>query len=991
MLDLNEIGKTNLPVLAPNESIPCSHALIYTDWTVTEPHFDPAQLRARETVFTIGNGYLGTRGSFEEGYPKALPTTLISGLYDDIPLVYTELANCPDWLSMVVTIDGERFGLDSGEILQYERQLGLRHGVLRRSVRWRSPIGNTVDIKFERFASLADQQVLALICHVTPVDFSGKIEVNSSINDYPDNQGFDHWEHLNRGETEHGIWLQVRTRSTEIELSMAAKMTAIGIAASSQINSPDSPSMRATFLARQGDTITVEKLVTVFTSQEVKRPVQSAQTKLADLPSYGVLLAAHQQAWDKVWEQSDIEIEGDIKAQLAVRYNMFQLFIGGCAKDTPVTDPVADPASPNNIPDSIAARTLSGLGYRGHIFWDTEIFILPFFTLTQPAIARSLLSYRYGTLAGARRKAFHSGYNGAMFAWESAATGDEMTPKWSIQSDPYTEAVRIWCRDREIHISADIAYAIWQYWQATGDDIWMRDCGAEIVIDTAIFWLSRVEWNDQQKRYELCNVIGADEYHEQVNNNAFTNRMVQWHLEKAIAVYEWLQHKFPDRAIALAQELKLTPERLLSLHTTMSQIYIPYTANPEPIEQFDGFFQLKDINLSHYEPRTRSIQAILGMEETNHTQVLKQPDVLMLIYLMRDTSEFSFDSLQKNWNYYAPRTDITYGSSLGASVHAILAANLGEDKAYKYFMQAALIDLQDTFGNTNDGIHAASAGGVWQSVVFGFGGIQLKDNGPVATPHLPPSWTRLKFKLHWRGTWHNFNLTPDAHVSESHAPNIQGFIFDLDGVLTNTAEWHYQAWQRLADEEGLPFDRKANEALRGVSRRESLLLIVGEKHYSEADLQEMMDRKNNYYVDSIQSITPKDLLSGGVALLTEIRQAGMKIAIGSASKNARIVIEKLGLADHVDAIADGDSVALPKPAPDLFLYAAAQLGLNPANCVVVEDAAVGIEAAIAAGMRTIGLGPVERFGGSAHLVLPNLTGIHLSDLQTQLGKSLAEL
>ena len=601
------------------------------------------------------------------------------------------------------------------------------------------------------------------------------------------------------------------------------------------------------------------------------------------------------------------------------------------------------------------------------------------------------MSYRYGTLAGARRKAFHSGYNGAMFAWESAATGDEMTPKWSIQSDPYTEAVRIWCRDREIHISADIAYAIWQYWQATGDDIWMRDCGAEIVIDTAIFWLSRVEWNDQQKRYELCNAIGADEYHEQVNNNAFTNRMVQWHLEKAIAVYEWLQHKFPDRAIALAQELKLTPERLLSLHTTMSQIYIPYTANPEPIEQFDGFFQLKDINLSHYEPRTRSIQAILGMEETNHTQVLKQPDVLMLIYLMRDTSEFSFDSLQKNWNYYAPRTDITYGSSLGASVHAILAANLGEDKAYKYFMQAALIDLQDTFGNTNDGIHAASAGGVWQSVVFGFGGIQLKDNGPVATPHLPPSWTRLKFKLHWRGTWHNFNLTPDAHVSESHAPNIQGFIFDLDGVLTNTAEWHYQAWQRLADEEGLPFDRKANEALRGVSRRESLLLIVGEKHYSEADLQEMMDRKNNYYVDSIQSITPKDLLSGGVALLTEIRQAGMKIAIGSASKNARIVIEKLGLADHVDAIADGDSVALPKPAPDLFLYAAAQLGLNPANCVVVEDAAVGIEAAIAAGMRTIGLGPVERFGGSAHLVLPNLTGIHLSDLQTQLGKSLAEL
>jgi len=380
------------------------------------------------------------------------------------------------------------------------------------------------------------------------------------------------------------------------------------------------------------------------------------------------------------------------------------------------------------------------------------------------------------------------------------------------------------------------------------------------------------------------------------------------------------------------------------------------------------------------------MQAVLGIDETNQRQVLKQPDVLMLLYLMRDVQAVSDDVLQKNWDYYAPRTDITYGSSLTPAIHAILAARLGAADAYQQFMQAAMVDLDDNRGNTTDGIHAASAGGVWQAAVFGFGGIQLKDNGPVATPHLPPNWTRLKFKLHWHGTWYHFDLTPDAHATD-----IQGFIFDLDGVLTDTAEWHYRAWQRLADEEGLPFDRQANEALRGVSRRESLLLIVGKKHYSEADLQEMMERKNRYYVASIQSITPKDLLPGGVALLTEIRQAGMKIAIGSASKNAKTVIEKLGITNRVDAIADGYSIDHPKPAPDLFLYAAAQLGLDPAHCVVVEDAAVGIEAAIAAGMRTIGLGPVERFGGSAHLVLPNLMGIHLSDLQTQLGRSLADL
>jgi beta-phosphoglucomutase len=955
--------------------------LIYTDWTLTEPEFDPAKLRARETVFTIGNGYLGTRGSFEEGYPNALPITLINGVYDDIPVVYTELANCPDWLLLVVIINGEQFRLDAGEILAYERRLDLRHGVLSRSIRWRSPIGNTVDLKFDRFASLADEQVLALRCQITPIDFDGNIEVRSSINRYPENQGFDHWDHLARGKTEQGVWLHVRTRSTQIELGMAAKITAIAAETKSQvINTPDCPTLTTTFVATMGQSVTVEKLVTVFTSRETKSPVRAAQTRLAQLPSYAILLAAHQQAWDRVWDCIDIEIEGDLDAQLAVRYNLFQLFIGGCTTQ----------GSLDTEPDSVPAKTLSGFGYRGHIFWDTEIFILPFFTFTQPAIARSLLNYRYDTLPGARRKAAHNGYKGAMFAWESAATGDEMTPKWSLSSDPYVEPVQIWNGEREIHISADIAYAVWQYWRATGDDIWMRDRGAEIILDTALFWLSRVEWHEKQQRYELCGVIGTDEYHEDVRNNAYTNRLVQWHLEKAVQVYEWLESTFPARANELSQQLQLTPVQLLAFHTTISQMYIPYNPQTLLIEQFEGFFALQDIELSDYEPRTKSIQSVLGMAATNQSQVIKQPDVLMLLYLLFNTPEFANrqDILHENWNYYTPRTDITQGSSLGSSVQALLAATLDKSvDAYEHFMRAALIDLTNTFGNTEDGIHAASAGGVWQAVVFGFGGVQLSENDPVATPHLPPNWTRLKFKLNWRGTWHHFNLSP----SVAPATDIQGFIFDLDGVLTDTAEYHYRAWQRLADEEGLPFDRQANEAIRGVSRRESLMYIVGDKHYSEVALQAMMASKNRYYVESIETITPQNIFPGAVELIQELRQAGIKIAIGSASKNARTVIEKLGIGHLIDTlaeplgtrIADGDSVTRPKPAPDIFLYAAKQLGLEPSHCIVVEDATVGIEAAIAGGMRSIGIGPTTRVG-AADIVLPNLIGVHLVDLQAQL-------
>jgi kojibiose phosphorylase len=271
--------------------------------------------------------------------------------------------------------------------------------------------------------------------------------------------------------------------------------------------------------------------------------------------------------------------------------------------------------------------------------------------------------------------------------------------------------------------------------------------------------------------------------------------------------------------------------------------------------------------------------------------------------------------------------------------------------------------------------------------VFGFGGIQLTENGLVANPHLPSHWKRLKFKLHWRGKWQEFDLHQKQKMMEtftqSSTPDIRGVIFDLDGVLTDTAEYHYQAWQRLADEEGIPFDREANEALRGVSRRESLISIIGDRKYSEAQIQEMMDRKNGYYIELIHHMTPQDLLPGAIALLDELRQAGIKTAIGSASKNAHTVVELLGIADKVDAIADGYSVEQPKPAPDLFLHAAKELGLQPSQCVVVEDAAAGVEAAKAGGMLAVGLGPVARVG-AAHVVLPGLGSVTWADLKAKL-------
>ncbi|WP_017652533.1 beta-phosphoglucomutase [Fortiea contorta] len=955
---------------------------LFTDWILIETQFVPEHLQSKETVFTIGNGYLGTRGSFEEGYSQGLPATFIHGVYDEVPVVYTELVNCPDWLPLVVSINGDRFRMDQGEILNYDRQLDLRQGLVVRSVRWRSPGGNTIDFEFQRFASLADQHILGQRLQLKPLNFDGLIEIQASINGYPENVGFNHWQELDQGKIAEGIWLQRRTRSSQIDIAMAARMRIFGVDASLQVTSaPGYPTLSTTFLAAAEQTVIVEKIVTIFTSREVETPILAAQNKLALAPDYPVLLKSHGQAWDNVWENSDIVIEGDSVAAFAVRYNLFQLLIAAPRHDDKV---------------SIPAKTLSGFGYHGHIFWDTEIFILPFFIYTQPAIARNLINYRYHTLNGARRKAAHYGYAGAMFAWESAVTGDEVTPRWSLPSDFYGEDVRIWCRDREIHIGADIAYSTWYYWQATGDDQWMRDCGAEIILDTAIFWGSRVEFNPDLQQYEIREVIGADEYHEFVHNNAFTNRLVQWHLEKALLVYDWLSQNFPEHASEIETKLHLTVEERSHWQDIINNIWILHDATTELIEQFQGFWQLEDINLQDYEPRTRSIQAILGIEATNKRQVLKQPDVLMLLYLMRPSADFPYNpqALQTNWNYYAPRTDITYGSSLGPAIHSILAADLGNlTTAYELFMQAAMVDIQDSRGNTKDGIHGASAGGVWQTVVFGFGGIQFTKNGPVARPHLPRGWTRLQFQLHWRGQWHKFDLRqPGLEAREEFIEfrsqfmpslDVKAVIFDLDGVLTDTAEYHYLGWQRLADEEGIPFNRQANEALRGVSRRASLMFILGDRKLQEAQIQEMMERKNRYYVESIQKISTKDLLPGAIALLDELRQLGIKTAIGSASKNATVVVDRLGIAGKVDAIADGYSVQRPKPAPDLFLYAAKQLQVPPAECVVIEDATAGIEAALAAGMWAVGLGPPARVG-AAHLVLPNLVGVKWADIITEL-------
>jgi kojibiose phosphorylase len=711
-------------------------------WKITEETFNPEKQHHKETIFTIGNGYLSTRGALEEGYPGDHRATFVHGVFDDVPLVFTELANAPDWLPVQVYLNSERFSLERGTIEQYERSLDLRAGVLRRTVRWCSPAGDVATLVFERFASLADEHLLCIRCQVTP-EFDGTVEIRSALNGNMDNEGFAHWHWMGQGEKNGIYYLHNRTRATEIDLVLAMHLTSNSI--HSQFEHWDAqnvPTLKMSFPAKRGETIGVDKFVGIATSRETSNPVEMAIEHARRTQSWESALEAQQQAWAREWERCDVEIEGDEEAQLAIRFNLFQLLIA---------------APRHNGRVNIGAKTLSGFGYRGHSFWDTEIFMLPVFIYTAPEIARNLLNYRYQRLPAARAKAKANGFDGAQFAWESADTGEEVTPTWVPHYADRTKLIRIWTGDIEIHISSDIAFSAYRYWQATGDDVWFAEQGAELILDTARFWVSRAEWDEEASRYEFNDVIGPDEYHDHVDNNFYTNYMAKWNVQTALDVLDWLKVNAPAKADELTQRLELSPELLTRWQDVLSRIYLP--ARPDGlIEQFEGYFQRRDVDLATLEPREISAQVLFGIEGCNETQVIKQPDVLMLQYLLRN--EFSDEQVLTNYDYYTARTDHTHGSSLGPSIQAVMACDVGKpDDAYEHFIRAARADLRDVRHNAGDGIHGASAGGTWQAIVFGFGGLRVTPQGRSAEPRLPRHWKRLAFRFLYRGELQIVELT----------------------------------------------------------------------------------------------------------------------------------------------------------------------------------------------------------------------------------------
>jgi kojibiose phosphorylase len=395
------------------------------------------------------------------------------------------------------------------------------------------------------------------------------------------------------------------------------------------------------------------------------------------------------------WEAADIRIVGDDKAQRALRFAIHHLVAA---------------ANPADEHVSIGARGLTGEAYRGRVFWDTEIYMLPFYVLTDPSAARALLMYRYHTLAAARGKAKAQGYDGALYAWESADTGDEVTPQRVVAPDGRLVVIRT--GELEHHISADIAYGVWQHWRATGDDPFMLAAGMEILVETARFWESRARV-EPDGRAHIRQVIGPDEYHELVDDNAYTNVMAAFNLERAADAAAILSREQADHWQRLSAQLGITENEPRSWRTLAGKLVTGFDPATKLFEQFAGYFQLEEIDATAHQRCPAPIDVCLGAERVGGSKVIKQADVVALSALLWDKWPVSVH--EADFGYYEPRT--AHGSSLSPALHALVAARLGDAAlAQAYFRQAAEIDLANNMGNAAGGVHMGALGGLWQAV-----------------------------------------------------------------------------------------------------------------------------------------------------------------------------------------------------------------------------------------------------------------------------------
>ncbi|HEY5799573.1 MAG TPA: glycosyl hydrolase family 65 protein [Burkholderiaceae bacterium] len=736
---MNDYERNHVPPAAPHANLPSQ------PWSLREDRYDPARAALLETLFALGNGYIGLRGTHEESTAEAqLEGSYLNGFYDTEAIQYPEgahgLAHTNEFMLRVpnakridLLVDGERFGLDSGVLHAYRRELDIRTGVLERSVEWSTQSGRRVRIVTRRIVLFARRQVAAIEYAVTALNGPCELAFVSAIDDQVSNlQAGDDprvgsaiegpsLTTLRRDHGEqHSLVLQ-RTRNSGFLLATA---TGVQLAGPAHTASPCADGQQLALRLEQGVTATLTKAIAYTTTRDYAEDAVAAaarsEVELALATGFTQLCAEQERYLAAYWKSADVVIEGDDALQQGVRFNQFHLLqsVGRDGKT------------------NIAAKGVTGEGYEGHYFWDTEIYVFPYFLFNRPEIARRLLDYRYAGLEKARERARAMAHRrGALFPWRTIA-GNECSAYFPAGT-------------AQFHINADVAYSIRLYYQATGDLDFVAAKGFEIVFDTARIWLGIGSY-DRAGAFCLHCVTGPDEYTALVDNNYYTNAMARMHLRLAVEFAQLLQSERPDDWRRVVGALGLDESELAQMAQAAAAMKLPYDAALGIHPQDDGFLSKQPWDLAGTPPEKFPLLLHFHPLVIYRRQVCKQADVVLALLLLSD--EFALDDKRRDFDFYERVT--THDSSLSSCIFSMIAAEVGyDDKAYQYFMHTARLDLDDSHGNTGHGIHTAAMAGTWLGVAFGFGGMRLQQGRARFMPRLPAQWTAYSFQVQLRDAW----------------------------------------------------------------------------------------------------------------------------------------------------------------------------------------------------------------------------------------------
>ena len=755
-------------------------------WSIKEVGFDKEIQNIRESQLTIGSGYLSSRGILEEIPDGANPGTYITGIYDRLTSQVAELVNLPNPFYFKFIVKGEKFGAAAMDVIEHERVLNMYDGLLLRHTLYSDSKKRRFDYQSIRFLSMDDKNLGVLQIMLTPLDCDAQIELQTGIDISVFNRGTvtegnkKHFHIKEMAFEDYADYKVVETLERRFQIIYRSGFY-YKIGRNKKTYGANNV---LTLTLKKGQSAVFTKIFTIVHSEKtdnlkmLKRQTR-VQFRKAFRKKFEDLLARHTQVWHQLWEIADVQIEGTADIQKNLRFNIYHMLI--CAY-------------PNKGFSSIGARTLSGEGYRGHIFWDAEIFLLPFYAYIFPEVAKNMLLYRYWRLPQAREIARQKGYKGAMFPWESAGTGEDETPGWAKDLDG--TVIPIKTNDLEHHISADIAWACCFYTQVSGDIDFMRDFGYEIVFATARFWASRVTKNKKGK-YEICDVIGPDEFHLHVNNNAYTNMLARWNLLMGSKLFDYIKTRNKKIYHALKKKLNLTEKEVG--HWKQVAPRIPYNIRKDNvIEEFDGFFKKKHIEIINYDENSIPLLPEgVRVQDYNKTQFVKQADVLMLFHLFPDV--FNSKIKESNFWFYVNRT--LHKSSLSAPMHALVANQVGAlGRAYQFFNVALRADISNLHDNTEEGIHAASLGGVWACVVNGFAGVQPREEILSVDPHMPITWRKIRCRIFWKRNLVNLeikNTEIRIKIVTKRKSRIRVRLFNVNHVLNPNKEYTFRRLKAL--------------------------------------------------------------------------------------------------------------------------------------------------------------------------------------------------